>query len=167
MAVNNYDRHLLIIPEDDAYRDIANGFVGHFAVADKKIRVEKPAGGWLKLRQSFTQDHEKGLRQYPKRHVLMLLDLDGSPNRAQEFTNAISKDIRERVFLLCCRNEAENVKKELGYGHFEPIGQQMAQSCYDNARDAPESPWTCGQLRQNEGELRRLAEAVCSFLFLS
>ena len=97
----------------------------------------------------------------------MLLDLDGSPNRAQEVTNAISKDIRERVFLLCCKDEAENVKKELGYGHLEPIGQQMAQSCYDNARDAPESPWMCRQLRQNERKLSRLAEAVCSFLFLS
>lgn len=165
MAINNYDLHLLIIPEDDAYRDIANGFIGHLAVAARKIHVEKPADGWLKLLKSFTQDYEKGLRQYPKRRVLMLLDLDGSPDRAQKITNDIPEDLRERVFLICCKDEAESIKKELGHGHFESIGERMAQSCHDNVHDSPESPWACPQLQQSRGELIRLAEAVRPFLF--
>ena len=166
MGVNKYQSHLLILAEDDAYRDLANGFVKHFAVAVNKILIEKPAGGWLELLKIFSQEYESDVRKYPNRYVLLLLDLDGDQERSEEiFTNRIPDEIKDRVFILCCKDEAESIKGELGSGKFEAIGEKLAQSCYDDTYINSNTPWLCSQLQHNRNELARLATTVRSFLF--
>lgn len=48
MAANRYRRHLLVIPEDDANRQIMIGFVLGLSVNSRLVQVEPPAGGWLR-----------------------------------------------------------------------------------------------------------------------
>jgi hypothetical protein len=166
MGINKYQQHLLILPEDDAYRDLANGFVRHFAIAYNKIHIAEPACGWSKLLDVFSREYENGVRKCHNRHVLLLLDLDGNTKRyCEEVLNNIPVDIKDRVFVLCCKDEAEDVKRELGSGKFEDIGEKLAQSCYDGTYEGPDMPWFCSQLQHNKNELSRLATAVCPFLF--
>jgi hypothetical protein len=53
MSINKYKRHLLILSEDDAYKDIANGFVNHFAIVGNQIHIAQSAGGWGELLTLF------------------------------------------------------------------------------------------------------------------
>ncbi len=39
MSVNKYKEHVYVILEDDANRQIADGFVGHRNVDDRRIQV--------------------------------------------------------------------------------------------------------------------------------
>jgi hypothetical protein len=165
MSLNKYQPHLLILPEDDAYRDMANGFVNHFAIAERKIHIAVPARGWLNLLTSFLQEHVDVMRKYPRRHVLLLLDLDGQSTRDRDCLSQVPTDIQDRVFLLCSLDQAENIKREPGSGMFEAIGDKLAQSCYDGSHDSPNALWSCPQLQHNKAELDRLAAAVHPFLF--
>ncbi len=164
MGINKELPHLLILPEDDAYRDLANGFVNYDAVADNRIHIAKPAGGWLKLLDVFSQEYESSVRDNRSRHVLLLLDLDGRCGRySEKVLPKIPEEIRDRVFILSCNDEAENFKKELGGGKFEDFGEKLSKSCRENAYT--KSDWLCPQLCHNKNELHRLATAVRSFLF--
>jgi len=169
MICNPYQNHLLILSEDNAYKDMANGFAGHFAVDGDKINIVKPAGGVQKLLALFLQTYAAGLLKYQNRHVLLLFDLDGNPNHHLKtiIFNQIPNDIKSRVFFLCGLNEAEDIKRDLGSGKIEDIGERLAESCHDHSYNGPETPWRCSQLAHNRAELKRLAEAVRHFIFLS
>lgn len=106
------------------------------------------------------------IRKYPGRHVLLLLDLDGNPDRISQIGETIPIGISDRVFSLCCLNEAESIKNDLGHGKFEDIGKKLAESCYNSTYDDQSgSPWACSQLSHNRNELNRLATAVRPLLF--
>lgn len=166
MAVNEFQKYLLILSEDDAYRDIANGFANHFAVAYQKIHIPSPAGGWGKLLKLFSKECVSDVRHHKGCHVLLLLDFDGRPEHySGKISRSIPTDIKNRVFVLGCMDEAENIKRELGPGRFEAIGEKLAESCYDDAYAGPDGPWLCPQLQHNRVELDRLAAAVRPFLF--
>ena len=166
MAINKYEKHLLILSEDIAYQDIAVGFVNHIEGACRRIKIVRPAGGWKKLLEIFSQEYVSGVRQYENRHVLLLLDLDGRPERySGEILGYIPDDINNRVFVLSCMDEAENFKKEMGTGKSEAIGVKLAESCFKGEYADSDSPWMCPQLLHNEDELNRLATAVRPFLF--
>ena len=166
MGANIYQPHLLILSEDDAYRDLANGFVGHSAIAIKKIQVDQPAGGWLKLLNAFTQNHVRDMETYTHRHVLMLLDLDGNSNRYRDdILPKIPANIYNRFFVLSCKDEAENLKSDMGRGKWEQMGEQLAESCHNDAYGRLNSPWLLPQLDHNRIELARLGSTVRPFIF--
>lgn len=49
MSINAYKPHLLVLPEDDANRQIADGFVLDSNCNYRAIQVLRVAGGWLKV----------------------------------------------------------------------------------------------------------------------
>ncbi len=53
MSPNKYAPHVLVLPEDDANNDIANGFLRHDALDLRAIQVLPCAGGWGKVRDAF------------------------------------------------------------------------------------------------------------------
>jgi hypothetical protein len=48
MSVNKYEDHVLVLPEDDANRQIANGFILNSNVKERAIQVLPIADGWDK-----------------------------------------------------------------------------------------------------------------------
>jgi len=46
MSVNRHSPHVYVLPEDDANRQIANGFLLDPSIVDYRIRVLEEAGGW-------------------------------------------------------------------------------------------------------------------------
>ena len=52
--MNKYAPHVYIIPEDDRDRQIAEGFVNHHEVDDRRIQVMPPAGGWRQCAQDIS-----------------------------------------------------------------------------------------------------------------
>jgi hypothetical protein len=159
MSVNKYQPHVLVLPEDDANRQLANGFVlevQHY----RQIQILSEAGGWLNVCETFLSGHVKGMRQYNERYLVLLLDFDNQSDRPDKVKEKIPTDLRDRVFLLGVQSEPEALK-QAGLGSFEDIGRRLANECRSRIRDV----WTHDLLQQNASEISRLEQAVCHFLF--
>ena len=76
MSINKNKPHLLILPEDDANRQIVNGFIQNLNVNNRAIQILPIADGWKKAIDKFTKEHIKAMRQYPQRNILLIIDFD-------------------------------------------------------------------------------------------
>lgn len=135
---NKYRPHLLVLPEDDANREIADGFLLHPKLDQCSIQVLPPADGWLKVLKEFADDHVSDMRRYANRNLLLVIDFDGDTKRLQFVKAKIPKDLKDRVFVLGVLSEPERLKNLLGK-HFEAIGNDLAQDCSENEYSA----WGC------------------------
>ena len=84
MSVNKYKKNLLVLPEDDANRQIALGFILNPDLNERAVQILPPSGGWSKAVESFEQNHAAKMRSYPKRAMLLLIDFDNDENRSAE-----------------------------------------------------------------------------------
>lgn len=161
MSVNLYKSHVLVLPEDDANRQLANGFLQDPALNLRAIQVLPIAGGWAKVRDDFEQAQLSQLRKYPERHLVLLIDFDEQvADRAQIFRDAFPADVRGRVYLLGTRDEPEPLRKACGVS-LEKVGEQLASAC---AHGEP-GLWEHAMLKHNQSELERLIQNVKPFLF--
>ena len=53
MSVNKYQPHVLVLPEDDANRQLANGFLLDQYLSTRKIQVLEEVGGWIQVLERF------------------------------------------------------------------------------------------------------------------
>lgn len=156
--MNKYTNHLLIVPEDDANRELANGFLlvlPHGVPA----QVQRSAGGWSSARDELN-NLVASMRTYPLRRVLVLVDFDEEAMRHGEVLRDLPDDVRERVFVLGVWSNPERLQKALGHRDREKIGRELAGECLS----AQHSLWTNDLLRHNAAELLRLREHVLPFL---
>ena len=77
---NRYPPHILVLPEDDANSQLANGFQQHLFLWNR-IQVLPVAGGWTKVLDSFEKDHVREMVTYPNRTMVLLIDFDGQQER--------------------------------------------------------------------------------------
>ena len=161
MSVNKYKSHILVLPEDDANRQIANGFVNNSNVNQLAIQILPNAGGWEEAVDQFTDNHAPRMRQYPKRRMIVLIDLDKRKSRVTYVQEYIPDDLKERVFVIGTRNKPE-ILKSFTRISFEKIGETLAQDCADNTNNL----WGHEELKHNARELERMRESIKSFLFI-
>ncbi len=109
---SKYLPHILILPEDDADRQIAVGFILDPGVDQRRIQVLPPAGGWLKVLESFEKNHVADLRRFADRVVVMVIDFDGHEDRLDQAKNRIPAELQDRVFFLGARTEPEAIKRK-------------------------------------------------------
>lgn len=69
MSINHYQPHIFVLPEDDANRQIVNGFILDLNLNSRAIQVLPPAGGWTKVVEKFTNDYASTMRQYRHRRL--------------------------------------------------------------------------------------------------
>ncbi len=159
MSVNNYKPHVFVLPEDDANSAKANGFALEVR-QPRNIQVLSPAGGWTNVRDAIASQHEKGLRMYPNRHLVLLLDFDDDLDRGVRIHDRVSNDFKSRVFVVGAKTEPEELR-QARLGTFEEIGRRLAVECRDGA--GPLS--THELLKHNQAELARLRAAVFAIVF--
>ncbi len=158
--MNKYKFHVYVVPEDDADRQIADGFILHHEVNDTRIKVVPPAGGWSKVLKTLQDEYIPTLRNYPLAHVVMLIDFDDEVVvRKDIFEREIPDDLKARVFLVGSKDNPETLKKELKMT-FEGIGLSLAQDCNAGTTEH----WDCEQLKHNDTERHRLVQTVKPFL---
>jgi hypothetical protein len=159
--MNRYESHVYVIPEDDHDRQIAVGFIDHHKVRDSRIQVMPVAGGWRNVLETFRVEYIPKLRDYPKGHVVMLIDFDGDfKRRRAEFEQATPVDLQARVFVVGPERTPEALKNELKKS-FEQIGAALADDC-----DAGTTTfWDYAQLRHNDSDRERLVQTVKPILF--
>jgi hypothetical protein len=160
LAVNKAKPHVFVLPEDDANRELANGF--HLNVAWDKYRqmqVLKPAGGWAEVLRTFETEHVSAMERCLTRNMVLLIDFDGKPNRLQRAKEVIPESLADRVFILGVLTEPEGLKLQLG--SYETIGKAMADDC----RDETNITWDHELLQHNADELDRLRRQIRPLLF--
>jgi hypothetical protein len=159
MAINKFQPHVLVLPEDDANRQLATGFVLE-VTNPRRIQVLPEAGGWRNVCTLFISEHLAGMRAYPDRHVILLLDFDDQTDRRAKIMLKIPEDLKSRVFVLGVKSEPEALKSA-GLGSFESVGTTLAKECRDRHREI----WLDDLLNENVPEIDRLEQAVRTFLF--
>lgn len=161
MSVNREKPHVFVLPEDDANRQLATGFL--LAVdwnRQRQMRVLEPAGGWKHVLDLFKSDHVPEMDRYPERRMVLLIDFDNNEGRLQNAKDAIPEHLVDRVFVLGALSEPEALKAALGFS-CETIGSKMAKDC----REGTDTTWRHDLLRHNANELDRLRERVGPILF--
>jgi hypothetical protein len=158
MSVNRRRPHVLVLPEDDANRQLANGFLLDLATRQMQILTE--AGGWTRVLDCFESDHIVEMRRYGSRFMVLLIDFDDNLNRLQKVRDVIPQDLADRVFVLGALSEPEALR-QAKLGSYETIGKTMMADC----RSGSQAIWDHELLYHNKEELNRLSQAVCGFLF--
>jgi hypothetical protein len=159
MSVNKYRPHVYVLPEDDANRQLANGF--HMQVPSdrqQQMGLLNVAGGWTKTLELFALEHEMKMDLYPERFMVLLIDFDGNQQRLTDAKATIPHHLSERVFILGVLTEPEALK-----GDLEQIGADLAKDCREDTHTA----WAHPLLQHNAGELDRLRKRVRPILFAS
>ena len=162
MSVNKYLPHVLVLPEDDANRQLVNGFILDRTLSTRKIQVLEVAGGWNEVVTRFLNDHVARMEIWADRFMVLLIDFDGETERLQRVRARIPGHLTERVFILGTLTEPEALR-QCRLGSYEEIGLAMARDC----RDGTNTIWGHDLLRHNESELVRLRERVRPILFPS
>ncbi|MCL1474045.1 hypothetical protein [Argonema antarcticum] len=158
MSVNKYQPHLLVLPEDDANRQIANGFIRN--LNSSVIQVVPIADGWKKAVDQLTNDYAPGMRQFPQRRIVLIIDFDKDENRFSYVESQIPDDLKERVFVLGVQSNPESLRRDIKKD-FEGSGEALAKDCSDNTNEL----WNHALLKHNKTELERMILSVKLFLF--
>jgi hypothetical protein len=159
--MNKYVECVYVISEDDADRQIADGFVLHPRVKEARIQVLPPAGGWPKVLETFRDEYIPVLRAYPTTHVVMLIDFDNQVDRRKaDFEREVPAELETRVFVIGSKHTPETLRKQMNKS-FEEIGSALAEDCGTGTG----AHWAHEQLSHNDMDRQRLHQAAKPFLF--
>lgn len=158
--MNRERPHILVLPEDRANAEIATGFSLNIRVDDRRIKVEREAGGWGEVLNRFEETYKDDLLKNPNGILIMLIDFDSHADRIEKAKSRIPDPLKERVFVLGSWSEPEKLRKALGV-NFEKIGGSLADDCYEDITKV----WTHDLLKHNLPELRRLRSTTSKFIF--
>jgi len=158
--MNRYIDHIFVLPEDDANRQIANGFINDSNIIRRVIQVLSPAGGWTHVMDIFTKNHVKEMRKFDKQILVLLIDFDGRQDRLNNIRVQIPSELIDRVFILGVQSNPEQLKTST-HKSFEAIGEALAQDCSENNNQL----WQHPLLIHNQPELERMTQSVKPFLF--
>jgi hypothetical protein len=158
--VNREQPHVVVLPEDDKDRQLANGFWLQLDWNRQRwLRVLPVAGGWthvVHLLPTLQMDH------WPQRFAVLLIDFDNQfAAHLQNVKNQIPAHLTDRVFILGALEDPEALKRAGLVGSYEDIGGAMAEDC----RQETDATWGHAHLQHNAGELDRLRQHVRPLLF--
>jgi len=160
MAVNKYQPHVLVIPEDEHDRQIANGFLLDQSLFTRRIQILEEAGGWVRVLDQFESDHIEGMESWPGRFMVLIIDFDGNTGRLAQAMARIPANLADRVFVLGSLTDPEDLRRSFRKT-FEEIGTALADDC----REDTNLSWGHNLLQHNLTELSRLRASVRPFLF--
>lgn len=140
-----------MLPEDDANRQLAVGFkASGLLVLERQWQILNPANGWLRLKNSFHENHLANVEGNPNCTMILLIDFDENADRRELME--IPSRLRDQVFVLGCLSEPEILKERRSY---EEIGRQLAQDCKNGSFAGI---WSHQQLQHNRAEKERMAK---------
>ena len=157
---NKYQPHIHVLAEDDANRQMANGFLLGPNLNNRAVKVLPLPGGWKKTVEEFTKEYAPEMRQLRHRMMVLLIDFDDNENRLSYVESHIPDDLKARVFVLGVLSEPENLRTDIKKT-FEEIGEALAKDCSDNTHEL----WEHNLLKHNKAELDRMPLSVKQLLF--
>jgi len=160
MAPNLHLPHVLVLPEDRADSQLANGFLLTLPLFSRRMQVLVEAGGWTRAIDQFEADHIVGLERWPNRFLVLLLDFDNHEGRLTHVKSRIPEHLQDRVFVLGSLTNPEDLRRSFGTS-LEDIGKALAKDCQEDSYES----WGHDLLRHNAAEIDRLRNFVRPILF--
>jgi hypothetical protein len=160
MSAGKYRDHILLLPEDQANSDIANGFLLYQLHDPRAIDVLPPAGGWSHVRDEFVETHIAEMRRHPLRRMILMVDFDAQDDRLNAVKEVVPADLAERVFVVGVWSNPEALRVATGCS-LEKLGCKLAMECCDGSR----AVWNHELLRHNAPEVARMTALLRPFLF--
>lgn len=150
-----------MIPEDDANRQLANGFKDHPAVAQRNLDIRPVAEGWVHVLKVFEDEYVSFMRRHSAVHVVLLLDFDVKGESRRELCEKhIPDDLKPRTFLIGTSDTPEGFKKNMNLT-LEKLGFELAAGC--DREDL--GLWTHPHLAHNLDEVKRMRQTIHGILF--
>jgi len=81
MSGNRSLPHVKVLPEDDANRQLAVGFLQYPFLLARNIQVLRVARGWHRVLGLFESVHAIEMDRHPDRLMVLLIDFDGDFDR--------------------------------------------------------------------------------------
>jgi hypothetical protein len=156
--MNKYGPRVLVLPEDDANRQLANGFFLE-VTNDASMQILPPAGGWTRVLDNFEANHISEMDRFPERLMVLLIDFDDRPDRLEKAKARIPERLIDRVFIIGSQIEPEKLPSKLGSR--EEVGRGAAADC----RDGTEKIWSHPHFQHNAAEVARLRQRARPILF--
>lgn len=167
MNINKYKDHLVIMPEDRAEEEIANGASNSLNIDNRVVHIDKPARGWLKVVKRYKDQVVQEMLKNEFLHVILLIDFDCDSTKGDtpekrffQVLKEIPDNLKDRTFVLGTLDEPEDLKTKLSMS-LEKIGETLAEDCPDKRNQL----WNDDMLKHNTPELERLIKTVKHFLF--
>jgi hypothetical protein len=163
MSPNRHQDHVIIIPEDDADRQIANGFCSSYQLGtrSRRVQVVNETGGWLNAEATLHRTYVPHLQKFNNSRVVLVIDFDSTPARGVEILERVPGDLRDRVFVIGSLTDPQDLARSFKKS-FEEIGRDIADQCADGTT---QSLWDHDLLEHNQTEVERLSKNVRPFLF--
>ncbi|HZS47196.1 MAG TPA: hypothetical protein VFC63_19135 [Blastocatellia bacterium] len=164
MSVNKNQKHVQILPEDEANRQIARGFILQLdSEYQRQIQMLPVAGGWKRVLEEFNSLHAKEMDRYDKRYMILLIDFDDKIEERRKVAESyIQRHLADRVFVIGARNEPERLKSSFRCSYSE-IGLRLANECREDKET--ELGWAHDLIDHNKSELLRMRQYVRLILF--
>ncbi|MDO4223899.1 MAG: hypothetical protein Q4D05_07730 [Acinetobacter sp.] len=157
MSVNRYQNYLMVLFEDNAYKDL---FLGFDFAWHKQIELKPVYQGFDDVYLQLTYHNSlicKELAKYPTAYVLALIDGDldsQSESKIEQLKNALTQ-YQDRIFIIGSKYEAEHIKRAIiEQGKWKTVGQKLGQSCKNEAC----ALWQNEMLAHNQAEITRLKQ---------
>lgn len=161
-ASNRYRPHIVVLIEDDADRDLFNGFMLEVDWRkSRQIHPEPVSGGWPNVRADFICKQLPQMKQYADQITVMLIDFDNQGDRRlDDMRRDVPESMADRVFVFGTRKDPQELAAALNMS-CEAIGSALARDC----RDATDTMWSHALLAHNKEELVRLKQVAHTMLF--
>ena len=112
MSVNRYRPHVYVLPEDDANREIANGFLRHPSLRNhRQVQVMPNARGWSNALDKFRMEYIRVLSNKNNSHVFLLIDFDYDGGRRGAVESVIPEELRDRAFVIGAWSNPEALRQ--------------------------------------------------------
>lgn len=160
MSVNKFVPHVLVLPEDDANRQIAVGFQLDIDWVTR-MKILPVAGGWAEVLHRFETDHVSEMESNANRLMVLLIDFDGNEDRIDRARAGVPSRLSDRVFVIGAWTNPEHLRQAM-HESYETIGTLLSQDC----RNGTTTTWSHDLLRHNAEELERLRVLVRSIFYV-
>lgn len=161
MSVNRYQNYLIVLFEDNAYKDLFMGF--DFSM-QKQISLRPVCDGFDSVCIQLTSEKGvllKELNQFSKAYVLALIDadLDNHPysqrGKIDKLRTSIDNKYQDRIFIIGSKIEAEDIKRAIiSQGEWKAVSQKLENSCKNENCEL----WQDDMLKHNLDEITRLKQ---------
>ena len=115
MSPNRHQDHVIIIPEDDADRQIANGFCSSYQLGTRgrRVQVVNETGGWHNAEATLHKTYVPHLREFNNSRVVLVIDFDSDATRGAEVLERVPEELRDRVFVIGSLTDPQDLARSL------------------------------------------------------
>ena len=124
---NKHKWHILVLPEDDATKQLGNGLARAFPAVENRVQVLREARGW---EHAMDMIPSLDLKKYVQRRVLLIIDFDKDGNRLNFIkSKPFVVPFSDRIYVIGCFDEAERLKNLVGENNLERVGERLGTDC--------------------------------------